>query len=274
MESMELYEGEGLAVLGVAVRRLDVRVENCLAGQIAVHARDADGSEIAALAFRTRGGTLRIGPLREPRRRTWLDRLLRRGADPDGPFEVARGDVAPTLELDVRVPVCTDLRLLLGGAACVRVGDVGGRLDLDLSGEVEAAVGAGLAARVRLSGAARLDIAGTEGALDLDLRGASGLRIAGVAGPDATLRLREQASCSLGAGEVETFALVADGGTAEIEATVVCDLSFTGKGRFQVGFARVLGGVEASWSGGGGFRVDARGPAEAGMPGAVALTAA
>jgi hypothetical protein len=256
LEEMELHEGSDLAIEDVALRSLTVSVEPRLSGQIAVLARFGDPEEYARLAFRTRRGTLLVRPRTEDGGGPgWLGRLLGRRKPPDE-AEARRAlaglalDALPTLDLEIRVPSYCGLRLHLPGSPVVRAGDLCGDLDLDVLAASDVRIGTMAAARVVASGSARVDIAGTEGALGLTLSRNARVDVGTAASGDAAIALSGHARCTVAAGEVADLTLDVRGGTVAFGGLVTGNLGLDASGSVRVEVARVLGEVEARWSGG------------------------
>jgi hypothetical protein len=230
--------GDGLSVDSPCARHVDIRPDPALHGQVAVTASADRQEELDRLVIDTRRGRAQIHTVEQGCWRPALDFSF-----------------TPTLTLVVRVPVAMPIAIDESGAGEYTIGDVGGGLELDLSGAAK--VGAQHAAdfATDISGDASVTVAKAEGKGAISISGHGSVAVGEARMPALSVDLSGAGSVSIGNGHIGHATLDESGfGSIRIGGEVddaKVDLSGAG----SVHFAKVNGALEKDVSGAGNVSV-------------------
>lgn len=186
-----------------------------------------------------------------------IDRLIMKSAD-DVTIAAADGECwrppasvgfRPTLVLHIRVPAGFAIALEESGVGDYRIGDVGGDLDLDMSGASRLVTGLMALLSADLSGASEIDIAKAVGKMDISLSGAGHMRIRSLEASEAEMALSGAGSITINAGEIGSLQAEQSGfGDIDVGAIVHdADIDLSGQGNVKL--ARVTGDLHRDVSG-------------------------
>lgn len=231
--------GAGLATAGLCARHVDIRPDASLRGEVTVTATADHQEEIDRLLFESRD-TARIGP-RPHLSDCWHPAFDR--------------SFTPTLELVLAVPTGFPIAIDESGFGHYAIGPVGGSLALALSGAVEMDAARVAALQADLSGAAMVRIAQVNGNVQLDLSGSGHVAIDQAEIGALAVGLSGAGGVSVAQGHVGTASLDTSGlggiGIGAEVGNVTVDLSGAG----SVHLRRVTGQLQKEVSGMGSVTV-------------------
>jgi hypothetical protein len=158
-------------------------------------------------------------------------------------------DFRPTLVLNIHVAPGIGLGIDEGGQAEYQVGDVGGPLNLDLSGAVHVQAGKTGALSLDLSGTGAVTVTQMSGALQASLSGLGSLDIAGGTVGAASMELSGRGSVQFDKGTIGKLTLSSSGTSNITIGATVGDASIEVSGISNVKIAKVTGTVTKDVSG-------------------------
>jgi hypothetical protein len=158
-------------------------------------------------------------------------------------------DFRPTLVLNIHVAPGAGIGINESGEAEYKVGDIGGPLNLDLSGAVRVQAGKVGALSLDLSGTGAVTVAQASGALQASLSGLGSLDIADGTVSAASLELSGRGSVQFRKGTIGKLTLSSSGTSNVTIGATVGDASIEVSGISNVKIAKVTGSVSKDVSG-------------------------
>jgi hypothetical protein len=230
--------GSSLAIDAPCARSVTIQPDSTLAEKFTLQATAAHPEELAQLRF-DGGATVK---LRGPKGQCWGE---------DG------GSFVRTLDIALHVPPHVAMAIEESGGSKYVIGDVGGKLALDVSGGVTMQIGSTADIALDLSGGGDITLRQIDGSLTADISGGGSVRIDRAAMPDLTLSLSGGGSLTLDQGAVKTLALdVSGAGNVRIGATAG-DATIAVSGSGNVDIAKVTGSFDKDVDGSGSVTIGA-----------------
>lgn len=233
-----LLPGASLSVDSPCARHVDIRADPALHGQVAVTASADHQEELDRLIVDTARERVRIHTVPQGCWRPALDFSF-----------------TPTLTLVVRVSAEAAIAIDESGAGDYDIGDIGGPLDLDLSGAAKVRAGRATDLTTDISGDASVIVTAAEGRGSIGISGHGSVVVNQARMPALHIDLSGAGSVSIGIGHVGHATLSESGfGTVRIGGDVD-DAKVDISGAGSVHFAKVNGSLEKDVSGAGSVTV-------------------
>jgi hypothetical protein len=224
--------GSSLAVDSPCARAVTVEPDASLSGKAVAVATAEHPEELAQLAFDSQG----TAKLHVPAEKCWRDG--------DGAWE-------PTLTIAVRVPVGFPLTVSESGGADYTIGDVGGKLALEVSGGAQLKAARATEVSLDLSGGGEVTLGSVSGPLKASVSGGGTITVAHAVAPSLDLDISGGGTFDLTDGSVAKLALdLSGGGDVKLGGTVG-DATLDVSGAGSVHIAKVTGSVTKDVTGAG-----------------------
>jgi hypothetical protein len=229
--------GQRLAIDGTCASHVTITPDGT-AGQMALDATARNQEELAQLRFQPAGDAAR------------LDVTSHECWHPGIGWGFER-----TLAITLHVAPGTTMSIEDSGGVTYAAGDVGGPLQLNLSGGVTFGAGAMTRVKIDASGGVELSIASVKGPLDADLSGGATIKIGHIEAPEATFDASGGVRAEIGAGSIGHLKADASGGVELRVRATVGDAALSASGGGDISVAQVTGRLDKDESAGGDIRV-------------------